>query len=92
MNLTILMMTILTKKGFIYSNPGSSVSHARLPPSFFNSEVLQKENFPIKRKEDARRHPAAVGRMLFSSVPAGADNRIAPGSNIFLFVGTAVPA
>ncbi len=49
MNLTILMMTILTKKGFISSNPGSSVSHARLPPSFFNSEVLQKENFPIKQ-------------------------------------------
>ena len=52
MNLTILMMTILTKKGFISSDPGSSVSHARLPPSFFNSEVLQKENFPIKKKEN----------------------------------------
>ena len=51
MNLTILMMTILTKKGFISSDPGSSVSHARLPPSFFNSEVLQKENFPIKQKK-----------------------------------------
>ncbi len=35
-------------------------------------------------KEDARWHPAAVGRMLFNA-PAGADNRIAPGNNTVPF-------
>lgn len=45
----------------------------------------------LPQKEDARWHPAAVGRVLFSNAPAGADNRIAPGNNTVPFPEISAP-
>ena len=42
-------------------------------------------------KQNARWHPAAVGRMLFSNAPAGADNRTAPGNNTVPFPEISAP-
>ena len=83
----------------IFPEPKASISskiyHLLVMPAsaraLFISRVLRTENFPIKQKEDARWHPAAVGRMLFSNAPTGADNRIAPGNNTVPFPEISAP-
>ena len=64
-----------------------SVSYTHL--DVYKRQSLSSATLP--QKEDARWHPAAVGRVLFSNAPAGADNRIAPGNNTVPFPGISAP-